>query len=118
MFNTTNWPATVRELGDMAIQRGLKLSELLEELERDLGPMPRPPAEYNLAPKSDELWIADETINRGWILTPGWRANTGHSINLWTVNHRDLTPSEALELSWALKVAALAGIAAEGGQAG
>ncbi|MDI3194803.1 hypothetical protein QK290_10620 [Pseudarthrobacter sp. AL07] len=114
MTNATNWPATVRELGDMAEKQGLNIVELMDELEREAGPIPMPPAGYTLAPGCDDLWVADETMNRGWILTPGWKFDTGHCINVWTVQDRDLTPTEALELGTALIQAAQAAGVTEG----
>lgn len=113
MTKTTNWPATVRELGGMAFQQGLNPVELLQQLERDLGPMPMPPAGYRLN-KAGDCWIGEDIVNRGWILTPGWKFDTGHCINVWTVQDRDLTPTEALELGTALIAAAQAARAIEG----
>lgn len=107
MTHSTAWPATVLALGDMAEERGMKPSELLAELERDLGPCPMPPAGYRLN-KAGDLWTGPETMNRGWILTPGWKFDTGHCINVGTVTDRDLTPTEALELGAALIAAAQA----------
>ena len=108
MTQTTNWPATVRELGELAAREGRNVSDLLDELERDLGPCPRPPAGYTLAEGTSDLWIGDDVVNGGWILTPGWKFDTGHCINVWTVTDRDLTPREALELGTALIQAAQA----------
>ncbi|MBE4716755.1 hypothetical protein DAD99_00950 [Pseudarthrobacter sp. AB1] len=97
----------------MAANKDLDLSAMLAELEAAHGPMPMPPAGYTLAPGCDDLWVADETMNRGWIMTPGWKFHTGHCINVWTVQDRDLTPTEALELGTALITAAqAAGVAA------
>ncbi|MGY4543134.1 hypothetical protein ACVWY0_003062 [Arthrobacter sp. UYNi723] len=114
MTNGTNWPATVRELGVMAENQGLGLVEMWDELEREVGPLPLPPAGYTLAPGTGDLWIAAETMNRGWIMTPGWKFDTGHCINVWTVDGRDLSPKEALELGMALIQAAQAAGVAEG----
>lgn len=41
---TTLYPATVKELGDMAEARGMSFVELLEELLEELGPLPWPPS--------------------------------------------------------------------------
>jgi hypothetical protein len=41
-MNTTIYPATVRELGDMAVARGMKITELLSELQEELGAAPWP----------------------------------------------------------------------------
>ncbi|WP_104175521.1 hypothetical protein [Arthrobacter sp. Y81] len=100
-MNTTKYPATVRELGDMAEKLGMKASELLEML----GPIPMPPAGYTLARRSGDRWTGPETFNRGWIITPAWNASTNtHSIELWAASHEppsyaNLTPDEALQLA-------------------
>jgi hypothetical protein len=103
-MNSTKYPATVRELGDMAEELGMKASELLEML----GPIPMPPAGYTLAPKSSDRWIGTEIINRRWILTPVWHSTTdSHSVDVWMADHMppnyaELTPAEATELAAAL----------------
>lgn len=99
-MNTTKYPATVRELGDMAEARGMTATRLLEVL----GPIPMPPAGYTLAPKSDTRWIGTETFARGYIITPAWDYRTQkHSIELWTAKPKKqdatLTPAEALQLA-------------------
>jgi hypothetical protein len=102
-MNTTKYPLTVRELGQMAEARGMTAPRLLEVL----GPIPMPPEGYTLAPKSDTRWIGTETMNRGWIITPVWTWNsTGgtHSIEVWMADHEpptyaDITPAEALQLA-------------------
>jgi hypothetical protein len=119
---TINWPATVRELGDMAAQQGLNPSELLEQLERDLGPMPMPPADYTLAKGSETRWIGAEIVKRRWIITPSWDSTTNvHSLALWMADHKaptyaQLSPSEALELAADLAAAAQALEAARDGE--
>jgi hypothetical protein len=107
-MNATNWPATVRELGNLAHEKGMSLVALMDQLESELGPMPMPPDSYTLAPGTDDLWVGNDVVNRGWILTPGWKSDTGHCINVWTVKDRDLTPAEALGLGAALITAAQA----------
>lgn len=108
MTQLTKWPATVNGLVSTALERGVNPADLLVELERDLGPCPRPPAGYTLTRGKSDLWIGDDVVNTGWILTPGWKFDTGHCINVWTVKDRDLTPTEALELGTALIQAAQA----------
>ncbi|MFD1845341.1 hypothetical protein [Arthrobacter flavus] len=105
MTKTTNWPATVREFGNLADQRGMKSSELFEELERDLGPFPMPPTGYTLAEESDDRWIGPERVNRGWIITPVWNSTTSsHSIEVWMADHTaptyaNLSPVDAFEFA-------------------
>lgn len=100
-MNTTKYPATVREAGDMAHALGMKLPEFLEML----GPIPMPPAGYTLAPKSSDRWIGEEKMHRGWIITPAWSAATNtHSLEVWMADHKapnyaTLTPAEALTLA-------------------
>jgi hypothetical protein len=103
-MNTTKYPATVRELGDMAEKLGMLPSEVLELL----GPIPMPPAGYTLAPKSSQRWIGTEIINGRWILTPVWDATTAsHSVDVWMADHEppnyaNLAPAEAADLATAL----------------
>ncbi|QHK18821.1 hypothetical protein GU243_02435 [Pseudarthrobacter psychrotolerans] len=106
MNKTTNWPATVRELGEMAANKDLDASAMLAELEAQFGPCPMPPTGYTLESAKSGRWIGTETMNRSWILTPGWKFDTGHCIDVWTVDYRDLTPTEALQLGTALIQAA------------
>ncbi|MDV8148538.1 hypothetical protein [Arthrobacter sp. B10-11] len=104
MNKTTKYPATVRELGDMAEKLGMTASELLEML----SPIPMPPTGYTLAPKSSHRWIGPEIINGRWILTPVWDATTdSHSVDIWMADHEPphyagLTPTEATDLAAAL----------------
>ena len=106
-MNTTKYPATVREAGDMA-PVGMKLSEFLEML----SPIPMPPAGYTLAKGSETRWIGAEIVKRRWIITPAWTSTTDtHSLELWMAEHRaptyaQLSPSEALELAADLAAAA------------
>jgi hypothetical protein len=108
----------VRELGNLAHEKGLNPSELLEQLERDLGPMPMPPADYTLAKGSETRWIGAEIVKRRWIITPAWTSTTDtHSLELWMAEHRaptyaQLSPSEALELAADLTAAAQTVLAA------
>lgn len=119
MPHLTKWPATVREFGDMAAERGLGIVAMWDELEREFGPIPMPPAGYTLAHGSSDRWIGDEVINRRWIITPAWYASTdSHSIEVWMADHQaptygDLTPAEARELGAALIQAAQAAEAGE-----
>jgi hypothetical protein len=98
---TIKWPATVRELGQMAEQRGMKASELLGELLEKAGPIPRPPAGYVLADGRDERWYGQEIVKRRWIILPVWDAVTDrHSLEIWMSGHEHsahghLTPAEA-----------------------
>jgi hypothetical protein len=106
----------------MAEQQGLNPSELLEQLERDLGPMPMPPADYTLAKGSETRWIGAEIVKRRWIITPSWDSTTNvHSLALWMADHKaptyaQLSPSEALELAADLAAAAQALEAARDGE--
>ena len=115
MNQTTNYPATVRELAEMAEKLGMKPSELLGIL----GPIPMPPAGYTLAEGCDDHWIGHEIVKRGWIITPAWNSTSNvHSIELWAANHEPptyalLSPAEALELAADLAAVAKA-IAAAG----
>jgi hypothetical protein len=103
-MKTTNYPATVRELGDMAEQLGMTAVELLDML----GPIPMPPLGYTLAPKSSDRWFGPEIINGRWILTPVWHSRTdSFSVNVWMADHQrpnyaNLTQDEAVELATAL----------------
>lgn len=102
-MNTTKYPVTVREAGDMAEKLGMTLPSLLEML----GPIPMPPAGYTLAPKSDNRWIGPETMSRRWIITPAWTWDSNgaaHSIEVWMADHKrptyaNITPAEALQLA-------------------
>jgi len=104
MNKTTKYPATIRDLGNMAEERGMNIVELFEEL----GPIPMPPAGYTLAPKSSQRWIGTEIINGRWILTPAWDATTAsHSVDVWMADHEppnyaNLTAAEATDLATAL----------------
>lgn len=115
MTQTTKYPDTVRELGEMASALGILPSELLELL----GPVPMPPAGYTLTPKSDDRWVGAETIKSGWIITPTWYASTNtHYIEVWLAEHyrpnySPLSASEALALAADL---AAVSRAATGGQ--
>lgn len=103
-MHTTKYPATVRELADMAHELGMMPSELLEML----GPIPMPPAGYALPKKSDYRWTGPEVIHGRFILTPVWDARTGaHSVDVWLAGHESpnyssLTPAEAVDLAMAL----------------
>ena len=112
---TTKYPATVRELGDMAEALGMLPSELLEML----GPIPMPPAGYILAPKSSHRWIGTEIIHGRFIVTPVWDATTNtHSVDVWMADHErpnysNLAPAEATDLAAALLQATQPARAAE-----
>ncbi|MEW1921241.1 hypothetical protein [Pseudarthrobacter oxydans] len=107
-MNTTKYPATVRELAEMAEKLDMTVLSLLEML----SPIPMPPAGYTLAPKSDSRWIGTETMNRGWIITPVWDATTNtHFLDVWMADHKKpnyatLTPGEAMQLAADLTAAA------------
>ena len=107
MTHSTAWPATVLALGDMAEERGMKPSELLAELEREIGPMPMPPAGYRLN-KAGDLWIGPEIFHRAWILTPCWTVDMGHFIDVWVEKNKKLTLAEAIQLAGALIAACAA----------
>lgn len=102
-MNTTKYPVTVRELGQMAEERGMEVSRLLEVL----GPIPMPPEGYTLAHKSDSRWIGEEIVKGRYIITPAWTWNSAggfHSIELWMADHEApdyavLTPVDALQLA-------------------
>ncbi|MET3718332.1 hypothetical protein [Arthrobacter sp. UYEF21] len=102
-------PATVRELGQMAEARGMKASELLEELAAQL-PTPQPPAGYTLAEGCSDYYVGTETKTDAWVVAAGWDADTAtHQIEAWTVKDQNLTPAQALEMAAALTAAAKAG---------
>jgi hypothetical protein len=111
-MNTTKYPLTVRELGEMAEEQGVTAARLLEVL----GPIPMPPKSYTLAPGSDLRWIGEETMNRNWIITPAWTWNStggAHSLELWTANHEppryaNLSSADAFDLAADLITAARA----------
>lgn len=112
MPNPTNWPATIRELGEMAAREDLDLGAMLDRLEAEAGPIPRPPAGYTLAPGCSDHWIGTEIINGRWIITPAWDSTTNrHTLEVWMADHQPpnysaLTPSAALELAASLLQAA------------
>lgn len=104
--NTSNWPATVRELGDLAEQRGMTATELLEEMAEQLGPMPMPPAGFTLAKGCADLWIGTDAIHPQYMITPAWNAATDRrTVELWTAKgtkdevYTSLTPLEAIQLA-------------------
>lgn len=107
-MNNTKYPATVRELGDMAAQLGMKPTELLEML----GPIPMPPAGYSLAKGSDVRWIGPGRVTRRWIITPAWNATTdARSLEVWMADHKapnyaELSPTDAIDLAADLIAAA------------
>ncbi|MDQ0117447.1 hypothetical protein J2T22_000617 [Pseudarthrobacter defluvii] len=115
MNQTTKYPASVRELGDMAEALGMLPSELLEML----GPIPMPPVGYTLTRKSSHRWTGTETYHRRFIVTPVWDATTGHhSVDVWMADHErpnysNLTPAEAADLAGALLEATATARAAE-----
>lgn len=110
MNQTTKYPATVREAGDMATALGMKLSEFLEML----SPIPMPPAGYTLVKGSETRWIGAHIVKSRWIIQHAWTSTTDtHSLELWMGGHRapdyaNLFPSEALELAADLTAAARA----------
>jgi hypothetical protein len=116
-MNTTKYPVTVRDAGDMAEKLGITFVELLEML----GPIPMPPAGYTLARGSDNRWIGTETIRLGWIITPVWTWSSSggaHSLELWMADHKqptysNLSPADALQLAADLAAAAKAIAATE-----
>ena len=108
MNATLTMPATVRELGDMAEQRGMSATDLLTELASAL-PAPQPPAGYTLAEGCSDYYVGTETRTEAWVVVPGWDAAAGaHRVEAWPTNDRNLTPAEALELAAALTAAAKA----------
>jgi hypothetical protein len=100
-MNTTKYPATVREAGEMAERLGMNLSEFLEVL----GPIPRPPAGYTQHGASGKRWIGPEIVGPHWILTAVWTATTNETtIEVYTATHvgekyTHLTPSQALAMA-------------------
>lgn len=102
---TKSWPATVREAADAAEKAGMPLSNYMEWLEQQLGPMPVRPANFVLAKGHKGRWVGPEIMNRHWIITPTWNSVTNaRSIELWTAKGDDetdskLTPLEALQLA-------------------
>lgn len=105
---TNNWPATIRELAQMAERAGKSLVEVFEQLESELGPMPLPPDGYTLAHGCDEIWVGTEIMNAKYIITPGWNASTNtHTVELWmSEDSQPMTPAEALKLGLDLAKAA------------
>lgn len=106
MTNATNWPATVRELANLAEQRGVRLGEIYGLLEDELGPCPLPPAGYRLAKGTEDVWTGEDIVNRNYIMMPAWNAATNQrSVELWTAkgspdeSFTSLTPAEALQLA-------------------
>lgn len=118
MQHTTKYPVTVRELVEMARERGMEVSRMLEVL----GPIPMPPEGYTLAPKSDTRWIGQEIVNGRYIITPAWTWNSAggfHSIEVWMADHEapnyaSMSPADALQLAADLTAAAHAILAAGG----
>lgn len=108
------WPTTVVACAEDALRRGMKLSEYLEELEKRLGPVPMPPAGFQMDPHSDVRWLGPEVYHERWIITPVWNSTTGaHSLDVWLADHQppnyaDLSPEDALELAAALAAASRA----------
>ncbi len=95
MNATITMPTTVRDLAQMAEQRGVKPSELL------------PPAGYTLAEGCSDYYVGAETKTDAWVVVPGWDADTAaYRVEAWTVNDKILSPSEALEMAAALTAAA------------
>lgn len=76
-MTTTSYPATFRELVEMAETRGIKASELLEEL----GPIPMPPAGCTLNPACDPSdyigWDGPKFEGNGWKITSHWSIEEG-----------------------------------------
>jgi hypothetical protein len=103
-----NWPATLGELADLAEKQGKRLSDLVTELERDLGPCPMPPKGYTLAKGSSGYWTGPEIFARAYIITPGWNSATNtHHVELWlSKDHQPMTPIEAMRLGLDLAKAA------------
>ncbi|MDE8668006.1 hypothetical protein PY310_05335 [Pseudarthrobacter sp. H3Y2-7] len=81
MTTTTLYPATVRELAEMAHDRGVLPSELLVELE----PFPEVPAGYVLSEGVDGLYLGREVEAAGVVIIPAWNYRTQeHYVELWT----------------------------------
>lgn len=101
MQHTTKYPATFREFCNMAEERGITATRLLEVL----GPIPMPPAGYTLAKGSDRRWIGQELVSRRWIITPSWDGTTNaHSVEVWMADHKrptyaNLSPADAIQLA-------------------
>ncbi len=110
MNSTTKYPATVRELGDMAASQGMKASELLEMLGPI--PIPIPPAGYVLAEGCDDRWIGAQVDVGEMTIVPVWNAVDQHLIELWTAKGTedasmvDLSPAAAFDLAAELIAAA------------
>lgn len=111
MPHHTNWPATVREAGEIAAAEGKTLSELFQELVDELGPCPVPPDGYTLDPHSDTRWLGPEVLHERWIITPVWNAATDtRSVDVWLAGHTPpnyaaLSAQDALDLVAALAAA-------------
>lgn len=108
---TTLYPATVRELGDMAHDRGMTATALLEELE----PFPVVPADYLLSEGVDGLYLGREIEAAGVVIIPTWDYRTQtHEVELWTGKGTDnaamvrLSPADAVQVSTGLTAAARA----------
>ncbi|MFJ6453779.1 hypothetical protein [Paenarthrobacter sp. NPDC091669] len=112
MPHHTNWPATVRELGEIAEVEGKTLSDLFQELLEELGPPPMPPAGFTPDRHSDVRWLGPEVMHERWIITPVWNAATDtRSVDVWLADHTppnyaQLSAQDALDLVAALAAAA------------
>ena len=80
----------------------------------------KPPKGYSKVKECTDLWIAAESMDRGWIVTPAWDSSTGqHSLEVWTPKYNLLTPAEARRLAQVLLATADtvdAAAAAQGGR--
>lgn len=110
---TTAMPKTVRELGEMADNLGIKPSETLQML----GTIPMPPAGYVLAEGCSDVWTGQEIAAAGMVLIPTWNYTSGlHAIELWTGKGTAdetmviLTPAEAAQLADALATVSRAAV--------
>lgn len=108
---TTLYPATVRELAEMAEARGVKAADLLQELE----PFPEVPAGYVLAEGIDGLYLGREIEAAGVVIVPAWNYRTQERyFELWTGKGTDdeamvhLSPVDAVQVAASLAAAARA----------
>jgi len=98
-------PNTVRELFEQAAARGVQPSEYLAEL----GPIPMPPAHFNLDESSTEelpVWSGPTFEGKGWKVTTDWTINEGVTFYVDGDSDNAIQCAEAGKIAAALVVVA------------